>query len=197
MREERERWRAEVEPATIEDWAEVQEIERDILLLYHQLTEYETIMGDLYYGTVYRLPYWEYVNPAGLEGEQQRLVREGCLVMILAMAWDRIDGSGAYIDEHIDACRAGIATVKCDDADMKQLVNTVQNALDLAERARRESQDRLQGGAQGGEKEQRTRCESVIPEEDELVRLSRWVHQRYVRGYYQEMARRYGKPYHR
>ena len=44
-------------PEDTADWAEVQELERDILLLFHQLAEYNHVMGDLYYGDVFALPY--------------------------------------------------------------------------------------------------------------------------------------------
>ncbi len=64
------------------DWVAVQEVERDICLLYHQLADYSYIMGDLYYGNVYALPYWEYLCVPGLDESQQEFIREGCLVMI-------------------------------------------------------------------------------------------------------------------
>ncbi len=39
------------------DWHTVQIVERDICLLYHQLADYSYVMGDLYYGDIYSLPY--------------------------------------------------------------------------------------------------------------------------------------------
>ena len=35
----------------IDRWVELQQVERDICLLYHQLSDYSYIMGDLYYGS--------------------------------------------------------------------------------------------------------------------------------------------------
>lgn len=44
------------------DWVLKQEIERDICLLYNQLSNYAYIMSDLFYGSVFALPYWEYLD---------------------------------------------------------------------------------------------------------------------------------------
>ncbi|KLU02753.1 hypothetical protein RISK_005049 [Rhodopirellula islandica] len=52
------------------DWTEVQRVERDICLLYHQLADYSYIMGDLCYGDVFSLPYWEYLQIEELESDQ-------------------------------------------------------------------------------------------------------------------------------
>ena len=53
------RWKPNIKPSTVEEWADKQRVERDVLLLYHQLADYSYIMGDLYYGTVFALPYWD------------------------------------------------------------------------------------------------------------------------------------------
>src|SRR5712691_1560834 len=84
-------------PGASVDWVLKQQVERDICLLYHQLADYSYIMGDLYYGPVFGLPYWEYLDFPDLDGADREFLRDGCLVMILAMAWDQIDGSGVYI----------------------------------------------------------------------------------------------------
>ncbi len=57
------------------DWQTIQRVERDICLLYHQLAEYSYIMGDLYYGDVYALPYWDYLNLQTLEPDQRAFIR--------------------------------------------------------------------------------------------------------------------------
>ena len=191
MRNSRHRWRANKRPDSLEDWTEVQELERDILLLYHQLIEYDHLMGDLSYDTVYRLPYWEYVNPTGLtqEQDQQQFIREGCLVMILAMAWDLIDESGTYISRHIADCRSGVAGLTCENADTQKLIGVVVMALDLAERAAEAlrtmpgvpDQDRLDV------------WHKAVPRAlvHDLSEQSMWVYRHYVRGYYERIVREF------
>ncbi len=79
------------------NWTEIQLVERDICLLYHQLADYSYIMGDLYYGDVFSLPYWEYLHVEELAPDRQRFVCDGCLVMLYAMAVEVLDGSGTYL----------------------------------------------------------------------------------------------------
>ena len=99
-------------------------------------------------------------------------LRDGCLVMILAMAWDQIDGSGASIQSHIPACREALARLTCEGEDAEKLVRTVRMALDVAD--------------QGG------------PETPELQELSHWVHKRFVRGYFRHVAEEFERnPYFR
>lgn len=144
------------------DWELKQFIERDICLLYHQLASYSFIMGDLYFGSVFGLPYWEYLDFPGLEIADRDFVRDGCLVMILAMAWDLIDGSGAYIKPHIPACLEALACLVIENEDTGKLARVVRLALVVAE--------------QGG------------PETQELRELSGWVHRRFVREYFRRAA---------
>jgi|WetSurMetagenome_2_1015567.scaffolds.fasta_scaffold13903_3 hypothetical protein len=140
------------------DWVLVQEIDRDICLLYHQLAAYAFIMGDLYYGNVYALPYWQYLDMENLEDAQRKFIRDGCLVMILAMCWDVIDGSGTYLTQYTHECLAAVGQVAPDDESTARLVQTVMMALTAAARPRREP--------------------------EELRELSNWVHETYVRGYF-------------
>lgn len=144
------------------DWVLVQQIERDICLLYHQLADYSFIMGDLYYGNVYKLPYWEYFDLPGLDESQRNVIRDGCLVMILAMCWDQIDGSGAYIKQHLSACAASVSALSTEDEDTTKLLGTVDMAIRLVEQGASDS--------------------------PELFALSSWVHKTYVRGYFRKTA---------
>ena len=152
------------------DWVLKQQIERDICLLFHQLSNYSYIMGDLYYGSVFSLPYWEYLDFSGLEKGDGNFLRDGCLVMILSMAWDRIDGGGAYISQFISLCQNAVTSLVCDDEDTQKLARTVQLALTIAE--------------QSG------------PETSELQELSAWVYKHYVRGYFRRVAQEFdSNPY--
>jgi hypothetical protein len=147
------------------DWVAVQKVERDICLLYHQLSNYRFIMGDLYYGSVYGLPYWDYLELDSLDQREREFVRDGCLVMMLAMCWDQIDGSGNYIGQHIPACRAALLRLIPYDDDAEKLMRTVGLALNL-----------VANGA---------------PVTEELGDLSGWVHEKYVKGYFREIAREF------
>lgn len=122
-------WKATEEPQSTEDFADVQRIEKDILLLYHQLADYNYIMGDLYWGDVYSLPYWEYLEPVFLEDHQAMFIKNGCLVMILAMAWEKIDGAGSYIDSYIEPIEKAIETFVALDEEQWRLLNAVRLAI--------------------------------------------------------------------
>lgn len=143
------------------DWVKIQQIERDICLLYHQLAEYSYIMGDLYYGSVFALPYWEFLDLDNLEQDEKDFIRDGCLVMILAMAWDFIDGSGSYINPYISACQKAISKVIPFDEKTEKLIHTVKLAIDTVDQEE--------------------------PEPDELGELSSWGYKEYVEGYFRKM----------
>jgi hypothetical protein len=144
------------------DWVLKQQVERDICLLYHQLANYSYIMGDLYWGSVFGLPYWEYLDWRGLDDSDRMFIRDGCLVMLLTAAWEQIDGAGSFINQHIPACRAAIARVEVDTPETEKLLRAVRLALDAAAT-----------GSESG-------CE--------LDELSAWVHVHYVRGYFDRTA---------
>jgi hypothetical protein len=146
----------------VADWIFIQQIEKDICLLFHQLSEYSFIMGDLYYGDVYSLPYWEYIALDSLDEYQRNFITEGCLVMILAMCWDEIDGSGSYISSHLSQCKKSVSKLIPYDENSDKLIQTVLFALQLVEDGKNES--------------------------DELTELSSWVHKEYVRGYFIKTA---------
>lgn len=140
------------------DWIQLQKVERDICLLYHQLADYSYIMSDLYYGSVFSEPYWHYLDVQALEPDEQAFLRDGCLVMILAMATELTDGSGAYLLPHMSECRAAVDRVTATDERTNKLLHTVRLALALADDGQQETR--------------------------ELVELSQWVHGEYVQGYF-------------
>jgi hypothetical protein len=152
------------------DWVLKQQVERDICLLYHQLSNYSYIMGDLYYGSVFAFPYWEYLDLPGLDPDDGEFIRNGCLVMILAMAWEHIDHSTGRIHRDIPAIREAVEGLECTDEDTGKLIRAVRLALDVAERDDTET--------------------------PELVELSDWVHKRYVRGYFRHIVQEFdNNPY--
>jgi len=144
------------------DWEDIQRVERDICLLYHQLSEYTYVMGDLYWGSVYSLPYWNYLR-LDLEAPRATFIRDGCLIMILAMAFDTLDGSGDYIRDKLALCTAKVDESCTADPNEKRLVEAVKLALRAVSDGRGSDVD--------------------------LERESSWVHGHFVRGYFEERAR--------
>lgn len=146
------------------DWDTFWKVERDICFLFHELSEYPGIRGDLSYGSLYSLPYWEFLNLRGpnIHDDDRCFIRDGCLVMILAMSWDIIDGSGSYLKDKIGLCRQAISELEAEDERTKKLLHVVRLALSVAE----------QGHSRN----------------DELSELSVWVNYEYVHGYFRRMA---------
>ena len=147
------------------DWETLRDVERDICFLYHELAEYPGINGDLYYGGTYALPYWEFLNirQSDVRDEQRRFIRDGCLMMLLAMAYDVIDGSGSYIKEKYILWRSALAQAEVENERTEKLLRTVTLALDFAEQGL---------------------------EENEILReLSLWANYEYGQGYFRSMLR--------
>ena len=149
-------------------WVELQEVERDICLLYHQISDYSYIMSDLYYGDVYALRYWDFLDVGGIEPDRQSFIREGCLIMILAMAWDMIDGSGAFLKPHLAEVSAAIEDCSPGDERARKLLTVVKLGLELASEGRSETSETA-----------------------EFVDLSDWAHKEFVRGYFRKTAREF------
>jgi hypothetical protein len=150
-----------------EKWIELQCVERDICLLYHQLAHYSWIMGDLYYGDVYALPYWEYLNVPNVEPERQKFIRNGCLVMLYAMASGELDGSGIYLttDRQVYlAARTAVEALPSLEDDTNRLIAAVRGSLRMIGENRRLWDDASD-------------VKNVFAE-------SHWIHERFVRPYF-------------
>jgi hypothetical protein len=121
-------------------------------------------MGDLAYGSRYTLPYWEFLNLQGpnITDENRCFIRDGCLVMILAMSWDIMDGSGSHLKGKIDLCRQAIGELEAENDRTAKLIRVVSLALDMAEQGH---------------------CRN-----DEIGESSVWVNYEYVHGYFRRMA---------
>jgi len=110
------------------NWVLKQQLERDICLLYHQLANYSYIMGDLYYGDVFALAYWDHLQLPAIDDADRDFIRDGCLVMILAMASECIDGTGSYLRPHVPQCRAKLERLSTADSDADKLIGIVRRA---------------------------------------------------------------------
>ena len=144
------------------NWVLKQQLERDICLLYHQLANYSYIMGDLYYGDVFGLAYWDHLQLPAIDDADRDFIRDGCLVMILAMASECIDGTGSYLRPHVPQCRAKLERLSTADSDADKLIGIVRRALDIVEHE--------------------------APEPPDFSEACVWVHKRYVRGYFIQQA---------
>ncbi len=163
------------------DWYTIQVVERDICLLYHQLADYSYIMGDLYYGDVFALPYWEYLNIPNLETERQAFIRNGCLVMLYAMASEVLDGSGTYLTmerKRYHAARAAVEALPNFDDESNRLIAAVKGSFKLIDEKRGTWDD--------------------IPEVQDVISESTWIHECFVRQYFIERTNDFFKnPYFR
>jgi hypothetical protein len=176
-----ERFQALHTPATETDWVAIQAVERDICLLYHQLADYSYIMGDLYYGDVYGLPYWDYLDVQGLEPEQRDFLRTGCLVLLFAMASEVLDGSGAYLtmdQNRYVAASVAVRSLSGFSGDVGRLADAVRQALAM-----------IDAGA-GTWDQSDTAAE--------MNAASTWIHERFVRRYFEDRAKEFStNPYYR
>ncbi len=155
----------EFSPQPEYDSCAIQQVERDICLLYHQLADYSYIMGDLDFGTVFNLPYWNYLDVPDIEPVRQRFLREGCLVMILTMAWDLLDGSGVWFSLYRSICKKAVGNLVPENDRMSKLIHTVKMALDYAENGQEVSR--------------------------ELAESSQWVHREFIIGYFRQMVQKF------
>ncbi len=71
--------------------------------------------------------------------EDRRFIRDGCLVMLLAMAWDVLDGSGTYLLPYLDLCRQAITQLEGKDEKTARLTQAVNHALEAIKQGQRGS----------------------------------------------------------
>jgi len=156
--------------ADIERHVELQFVERDICLFYHQMADYSYIMSDLYYGSVYGLEYWKYLDVPDIDPDRQAFIAQGCLTLILAMAWETIEETGAYLKPFLSDVSAALEGFRPQDADIRKLHETVCLSIDIATNGSGDVKD--------------------------LAARSDWVHRRFVREYFIGTARDFNEhPY--
>lgn len=116
-------------------------------------------MGDLYYGSIFSLPYWNYLNPIGLDLDRGVFVQEGYLVMLLAMAWGQLDSSVASLEKHRQVLSTSISCCRPLGQYGLRLLNHVRTVIESALTADQSNFDLL-------------------------LNESAWVHRTFVRGYF-------------
>lgn len=104
---------------------------RDVCYLFHELADYQHIMGDLDYANDYALSYWALINRVDTGNPDDRLIRSGILILFMAMLWDEFDVSGCWISRHADAVSAELAQFVPEDEDMLRLSESVLHGLEL------------------------------------------------------------------
>ena len=119
------------------DWVTIQEIEKDICLLYHQLSDYAFIMDDLYFGTVFVLPYWNFLDIKELDDRERKFIREGSLVIIYAMICAEAGGSSLYLSskkEMYKQCKDKIESCVPENADQKLILKSIKYCFELIDK---------------------------------------------------------------
>ena len=146
------------------DWVLIQKIERDICYIYHQLSRYNYIMGDLYYEEIFNIPYWEYVNNKFPE-KHENFIHEGILIILLAMGWEIIDSSGYYLYDKLGKCIKILEDSKFNEKEINRLKNITVQTLKYAL-----LNDKNKSAEQ----------------EENLFKYSRWAHEHFIKKYFCE-----------
>ena len=146
-------------------WDLIQRIEKDICFLYHQLSSYSYIMGDLCFNEYYNLAYWEYINVEfPLNKDELGFIKEGCLILILTMAWEQIDGAGYYINDKIEKIMNALEIFEPLNEKQSKLHDIVTLAVTYAKNPNTEKYN-------------------------EINNKSDWVHQEFVRRYFRNIVK--------
>lgn len=104
---------------------------RDVCFLYHELSAYRQIMGDLDYANDYPLEYWTLLNRIDAGRSDDRFIRGGILVLMLAMLADVFCGSGDSISRHVKAISREIDRFVPEDDAMLRLAQSVEHGIGL------------------------------------------------------------------
>ncbi len=111
----------------------VELLQRDIVSSFHEYVDYAGVMGEMDWGLVYSLPYWEYLDLEGMYEDERVFIRDGCLLLILAMAFNAFDhhggSKGNRISRHAEDCIDAVNHVRSDDADTQALTDAVLYAI--------------------------------------------------------------------
>ena len=88
-------------------------------------------MPDLDYAGNYNLAYWAIASHISPDDDDAHFLQTGCLMLMLAMIWAELDGSGTWILRHrTHAVRCLRDSVPCDE-EILRLLNTVEQGLEI------------------------------------------------------------------
>jgi hypothetical protein len=88
-------------------------------------------MGDLDYANDYPLEYWTLINRIDTGRNDDRFIRGGILVLILAMLQDVFDGSGNHISCHAKDISRELEQFVPEDDTMLRLAESVEHGVEL------------------------------------------------------------------
>jgi len=109
----------------VEDRGTPDRLFKDILYFFHIQGETSYWWSDLDW-SCFDLPYWLYLEDGfDLEKSDAKFIQNGCLLIILAMYWDDIDGSGSYILENLEECLILVDNMKPLDKEIEKLQGIV------------------------------------------------------------------------
>ena len=137
------------------------ELTRDICYLYHIQLEYCGFMADLDYSNEFKLPYWARLKTHCDADEE--FYKTGCLIFILLIALDKIDGSGDALSEIKDQCFEAVRSVVPHSESESKLKELVIGVLAVSD-----------GNTQNG----------TLDKEG-----LNWAYQEYVAGYFRKSIR--------
>ena len=104
---------------------------RDICYLYHDLAGYRFIMGDLDYAAEYDFPYWQVVNRIDTGTLEDRFIRGGILILVLAKMQDVFDGSGDSLTVELCDYQRSLSDFIPEDDEMLRLLQAVEHGLNI------------------------------------------------------------------
>ena len=147
------------------DWVLYQRLCRDVCFLYHELAARSYVTGDLDYANIYSLPYWDHLLEIDTGGRDDEFLKNGLLMILLAMIWDELDESGVWISNFLPAVKDALAFHVAESSDSVRLFAIVQRGLELIERK--------------------------SPADASMREESHWAHETFVRGYFRRWAQKF------
>jgi len=84
-------------------------LQKDICYLYHVQSHFNELMSDLDFNNEFSLEYWSELN--SFSNEDEAFVKNGCMILILLMTLDKINGSGDSLTDVYNSCYDAVQLV--------------------------------------------------------------------------------------
>ena len=85
------------------------QLKKDICYLYHVQAQYKSLMPDLDCSKEFSLPYWVHLKE--YTDTENQFYKYGCMLFILLLALDKIDGSGDNLSKVYESCIEAVQSV--------------------------------------------------------------------------------------
>lgn len=106
------------------------QLTKDICYLYHIQSEYKGLMPDISWSDEFALPYWQHLK--AFSDSDDSFHKNGCMVFLLLLALDKIDGSGDGMKSIHRQCMAAADAViphtKTEDVLKELLINVLKKS---------------------------------------------------------------------